>query len=112
MNQKDKFEPKAIVERIHSDIEQINNALDENDFSDKALENIQDASLKLELQAYKTKIGFKLHKLSKSSTEMTARNILIQMLDSLPANINKSFLPELTLFILKEWDILNTKLAA
>ncbi len=55
MNQKKKFDPKAVVENIHSELDQINAALDNNEFSTKALDNIRDASLKLELQGYKTK---------------------------------------------------------
>ncbi len=112
MNQKKKFDPKAVVENIHSELDQINAALDNNEFSTKALDNIRDASLKLELQGYKTKVGYKLHSLAKTAPEMTARNVLMKMLDLLPPDINKSFLPMLTLFILKEWDLLSTKLAA
>ncbi len=112
MNQKEKFDPQTVIENIHSELNQINAALDNNEFSTQALNNIKDASLKLELQGYKTKVGYKLHSLAKTAPEMTARNVLIQMLDLLPPDINKSFLPILTLFILKEWDLLNTKLAA
>lgn len=112
MNQKEKFDPKAVVENFHSEIEKLNEALDKYDYSEEAMDNIEKATLKVELQAFKTKVGYQLHKLSKTAPEMTARNVLVQMLNYLPADIKKSFLPELTLFVLKEWDILTTKLAA
>jgi len=97
---------------ISSILEEIKNGISESNFTEKEVDNLINEFLKVELQAYKVKLGFELHLISSENPSLTSKDVLVKMFSLLPSDIPKAFLPELTNFVLNEWDDFSEKLAA
>ncbi len=97
---------------ISSTLEEIKDGLSESNLTQEEANSLMDDVLKVELQAYKVKLNFELRILSEENPTLSSKDVLVKMLSLLPSDIPKEFLPELTNFVLNEWDNSSNKLAA
>ena len=103
---------KKAVDTIHSTIEEIKKGLKNSELSAEAASRLKDDAIQVELKAYKTKIGLQIHMLSKNSPSLSAKEVLLKLLATLPDDIKSDFLPILTIYILENWKSKLSKLAA
>jgi len=109
---KNKINPLELSNNLSQLHEEITVGLQEGDFSLKEISSIENELDKLELQAYKTKLGFEIHIFLKTGEQLTSRDFLLKMLSTLPKEVPVHFLPSLTEYVLENWVSLNRKMAA
>lgn len=109
---KNKINPLELSNNLSQLHEEIASGLREGDFSLKEISSIENELDKLELQAYKTKLGFEIHLFSKTGEQLTSRDFLLKMLGNLPKEVPVNFLPALTEYVLENWVAMNRKMAA
>ncbi len=64
------------------------------------------------LEAYKVKFGFKLDDLKKEQPNLSMKEVLVKMLNLLPADVNDAFVPVLTAYVFENWKPLPQRLSA
>ena len=110
MNKKGKTE--KVWDKISSTLKEIEVGLDESDLTLEELNALEKEFSSVELHAYKVKLNFEMRVLEKETPTLSSKDVLVKMLSLLPSDIPKSFLPELTNFVLDEWDNFSKKMAA
>ena len=101
-----------MLEKIDSDFAEMRKALEEGNFSDEAIQRIQDTTEMVELQAYKTKFTLKLRSLAEETPELKTKTVLDKMFALLPVDITPTFLPILAAHVVERWKELTFKSAA
>ena len=109
---KNKINPLELSNNLGQLHKEIAEGLKNGNFTTKEISSIETELDKLELQAYKTKLGFEIHLFSKSGEQLTYRDFVLKMLGNLPNEVPVNFLPALTEYILENWVTLNGKMAA
>jgi len=64
------------------------------------------------LQAYKVKFGFKLDALAAKQPNLSMKEVLVQMLDLLPTDVNDAHVPVLTAYVFDNWKTTPQRLTA
>lgn len=103
---------KPVWEEISETLEEIKIGLENSSLTNEEIDNLEVEFLKVELQAYKTKLSFEAYILLKENPTLSSKDLLSKMLSLLPSDIPRDFLPELTNFVLEEWDTFSKKMAA
>lgn len=109
---KNKVDIEKATTIIKDTIDEIKSGLETSNLSTEAAARLKEEAIKVELQAYKTKIGLQLHLLAQSHSNLSAKDVLIRMLSLLPNDIPQFFLPILTEYTLENWSLKTGKLAA
>jgi len=109
---KNKINPLELSNNLSQLHEEITDGIQESNLSLKEISSIENELDKVELQAYKTKLGIEIHQFSKKGEQLTSRDFLLKMLGNLPKEVPVKYLPALTEYVLGNWVTLNGKLAA
>ncbi len=104
---------KDAIENLKSDdLAKVVEAVNNGNLSNEAIGRITKDFDNLVLEACKTKINFELRFLLEDQPDISLRDALVKMLNSLPSDVDAEFIPILTEFVLEKWKLNSQNLAA
>ena len=109
---KSKINIEKLIEAQEKGWKAFGEGLENSSLSLEDIQSLQKSLSEVELQAYKTKLGFEIHIFSKTGEQLTSRDFLLKMLGNLPKEVPVNFLPALTEYVLENWVAMNRKVAA
>jgi len=109
---KNKLGTEEILETLTNTLAELKEGIKSTKLDNEALSRVEKELDKVELQGYKTKLGFEILILSKSESKLSSRDFLLKILSFLPQEIPSQYLPPLTSYVLDEWNKLSLKMAA
>ncbi len=107
-----KINTDQVLGTIAKTVEELDTAIQPGKFTASEKEEILVELEKVEIQAYKAKLGLRLDQLKAADPSMPTRDILILMLASLPPDLSAVVLVEITKYIGRQWEMRAVKLAA
>ena len=105
-------DPKEVFKSMHIALGEIDKGLKEGNLSKSDLKEIREDLEDTILEAYKVKFGFKLDDLKKEQPDLSMKEVLVKMLNLLPADVNDAFVPVLTAYVFENWKPLPQRLSA
>lgn len=106
------IDPKEIFKSMHSELDAIGKGLKEGNLSTADLKEVREEFENTILEAYKVKFGFKLDSLATEQPNLSMKEVLVQMLDLLPADVKDSHVPILTSYVFDNWKVKPQRLTA
>ncbi len=104
------IDPKEVFKFMMNEVAEIADGVKDLSKGDRAevIKDLEDTIL----EAYKVKFGFKLDDLKKEQPDLSMKEVLIKMLNLLPADVNDAFVPVLTAYVFENWKPLPQRLSA
>lgn len=114
MKEKNKvISPDQIINNLKADnLAEVVKVVKSGDLSKESIDQIANDFDELLLEACKTKISLEIRFLHEASPETALRDVVVNMLNLLPADIKATQIPILTNYIIEKWSANFEQLAA
>ena len=107
----EKTNPRKAFENFRNELSELKKEIRNGNFTKEEIFKIKSELTDLELQTYLAKFSVQLDILAEENPYLSAKDVLVKMLEPLPSEIKKSHIPPLTKFVLENWEEKPRKLA-
>ena len=107
----EKTNPQKEFENFRNELTELRKEIREGEFTKEETTKIKAELTDLELQTFIAKFSVQIEMLAEEKPYLSTKDALVKMLEILPSDIKKSHIPDLTKFVLENWEEKSQKLA-